>query len=296
MSEFTTRRVGIPNTLEYRLYIERNGQVISPWHDIPLFANENKSVLNFIVEIPRWTNGKMEISREEQINPIKQDVKKGKLRYVRNCFPHHGYIWNYGAFPQTWEDPSQTHAETKARGDNDPLDVCEIGEQVGYTGQIKQVKVLGIMALLDEGETDWKVIVIDVNDPLANKLNDIEDVERHLPGLIRATNEWFRIYKIPDGKPENQFAFSGEAKNKKYATEIIHETHEAWRRLLSGQIPNKTDKYDNNITNLTVEGSPGQTTVNDPFFKTIPHDSRQPPAPIDPSSKIFTFNLLVVSM
>jgi inorganic pyrophosphatase len=23
-------------------------------------------------------------------------------------------------------------------------------------------------------------------------LNDIEDVERHLPGLIRATNEWFR--------------------------------------------------------------------------------------------------------
>lgn len=48
------------------------------------------------------------------------------------------------------------------------------------------------MALLDEGETDWKVIVVDVLDPLASKLNDIEDVERHLPGLIRATNEWFR--------------------------------------------------------------------------------------------------------
>ena len=48
------------------------------------------------------------------------------------------------------------------------------------------------MALLDEGETDWKVIVVDVADPLAGKLNDIEDVERHLPGLIRATNEWFR--------------------------------------------------------------------------------------------------------
>ena len=27
----------------------------------------------------------------------------GKLRYVANCFPHHGYIWNYGAIPQTWE-------------------------------------------------------------------------------------------------------------------------------------------------------------------------------------------------
>ena len=95
-------------------------------------------------------------------------------------------------YSQTWEDPFTTHPETKARGDNDPLDVCEIGEQVGYVGQVKQVKVLGIMALLDEGETDWKVIVVDVLDPLASKLNDIEDVERHLPGLIRATNEWFR--------------------------------------------------------------------------------------------------------
>lgn len=70
--------------------------------------------------------------------------------------------------------------------------MCEIGEQVGYVGQVKQVKVLGIMALLDEGETDWKVIVVDVNDPLASKLNDIEDVENNLPGLIRATSEWFR--------------------------------------------------------------------------------------------------------
>lgn len=122
------------------------------------------------------------------------------------------------------------------------------------------------MALLDEGETDWKVIVVDVTDPLASKLNDIEDVERHLPGLIRATNEWFRyrpkeknssskyvtrsyhcfprIYKIPDGKPENTFAFSGEAKNKKYATEIIHECHEAWRRLITGETPKQTPSYD----------------------------------------------------
>jgi inorganic pyrophosphatase len=49
--------------------------------------------------------------------------------------------------------------------------VLEIGEQVATVGQIKQVKILGIMALLDEGETDWKVITIDVNDPLAPKLN-----------------------------------------------------------------------------------------------------------------------------
>ena len=54
----------------------------------------------------------------------------------------------------------------------------------------------------------------------------------------------YSIYKIPDGKPENAFAFSGEAKNKKYATEIIHECHEAWRRLMSGESPAKTNSYD----------------------------------------------------
>ena len=120
-------------------------------------------------------------------------------------------------------------------------------------GQVKQVKVLGVMALLDEEETDWKVIVIDINDPLAPKLNDIEDVERHLPGLLRASNEWFRIYKIPDGKPENQFAFSGECKNKKYvssyplpnaadfspryAENIVRECGEAWENLCTGRTP-----------------------------------------------------------
>ena len=41
-----------------------------------------------------------QISKEEKLNPIKQDTKKGKLRYVKNIFPHHGYIWNYGALPQ----------------------------------------------------------------------------------------------------------------------------------------------------------------------------------------------------
>jgi len=161
--------------------------------------------------------------------------------------------------------------------------VCEIGEQVGYVGQIKQVKVLGIMALLDEGETDWKVLVVDVTDPLASKLNDIEDVERHLPGLIRATNEWFRIYKIPDGKPENAFAFSGEAKNKKYATEIIHECHEAWRRLITGESPAKTASYDLSINNITIENSPGFVRRADQIYTGLPSEAAVPPAPIDPS-------------
>lgn len=53
-----------------------------------------------VVEIPKGTNAKMEISVNEEGNPIKQDVKNGKLRFVDNVFPYTGYIWNYGALPQ----------------------------------------------------------------------------------------------------------------------------------------------------------------------------------------------------
>ncbi|KAJ3575225.1 hypothetical protein NPX13_g4101 [Xylaria arbuscula] len=276
-SPYTIRKVAAPHTLEHRVYFEKDGVPVSPFHDIPLYANAEKTILNMIVEIPRWTNAKLEISKDELLNPIKQDVKKGKLRFVRNCFPHKGYLWNYGAFPQTWEDPNSVHPETKAKGDNDPLDVCEIGELVGYTGQIKQVKVLGVMALLDEEETDWKVIVVDVKDPLASKLNDVEDVERHLPGLLRATNEWFRIYKIPDGKPENQFAFTGECKNKAYAMDVIKECAEAWEGLITG----KTNSGGISTTNLTVSHSPSRVEPNQ--LPPIPANENLAPEPIDSS-------------
>ena len=53
-----------------------------------------------VVEIPRWSNAKLEICKDEFMNPIKQDIKNNKLRFVKNCFPFKGYIWNYGAFPQ----------------------------------------------------------------------------------------------------------------------------------------------------------------------------------------------------
>lgn len=129
------------------------------------------------------------MATKERLNPIKQDVKKGALRFVNNIFPHHGYIWNYGAIPQTWEDPREfphdKEIQPATKGDNDPVDVCEIGHRVHSRGSVVEVKVLGTLALIDEGETDWKLIAIDVNDPLASKLNDINDVETVMPGLLR---------------------------------------------------------------------------------------------------------------
>jgi len=60
-SKFTVRKVGAPNTLDHRVYIEKDGVPISPFHDIPLFADSQQTLLNMVVEIPRWTNAKMEV-------------------------------------------------------------------------------------------------------------------------------------------------------------------------------------------------------------------------------------------
>merc|ERR1711928_291669 len=59
------------------------------------------------------------------------------------------------------------------KGDNDPIDVCEIGQRVAKRGDVISVKVLGTIALIDEGETDWKILAIDVTDPLAPEWNKL---------------------------------------------------------------------------------------------------------------------------
>lgn len=58
---YSVRKNAAPNTLEHRIYIEKDGVLVSPFHDVPLYANEQQTVLNMIVEIPRWTNAKMEV-------------------------------------------------------------------------------------------------------------------------------------------------------------------------------------------------------------------------------------------
>ena len=91
-------------------------------------TDEENNIFNMVVEIPRWTNAKMEINLANKLNPIRQDTEdSGEVRFVSNVFPHKGYIWNYGALPQTWEDPEHIDESTGQKGDGDPIDVCEIG-------------------------------------------------------------------------------------------------------------------------------------------------------------------------
>ena len=64
------------------------------------------------------------------------------------------------------------------QGDNDPVDVVEIGSEQCERGGVYKVKPLGAYAMIDDGELDWKIVCIKADDPRAHLLNDIEDVER----------------------------------------------------------------------------------------------------------------------
>jgi inorganic pyrophosphatase len=106
------------------------------------------------------------------------------------------------------------------------------------TGSIVRVKILGVLGLIDAGETDWKVIGISVEDPLAPLLNDVDDLEVHVPGLVEALHRWLQLYKSP---VINTFAFDGKAQGREYATELVRETHGAWQRLMSEAEGGKAD-------------------------------------------------------
>jgi len=74
------------------------------------------------------------------------------------------------------------------------------------------------------------VIAISISDPMAHLLNDVDDVELHLPGAIKAIREYFRDYKSFSGKI-NKYALRAQAMPRHYALKVLEETHQHWKSL-----------------------------------------------------------------
>lgn len=58
------------------------------------------------------------------------------------------------------------------------------------------MKILGALAVLNEGVIDWKLIGISIDDELAEELNEIDDIEAHFPTLLEAFFLIIKVYKI----------------------------------------------------------------------------------------------------
>lgn len=61
------------------------------------------------------------------------------------------------------------------------------------------MKVLGILAMIDEGETDWKVIAINIEDPEANQFNSKSFLLYTHSSVLRMSpldGHWFQLQPL----------------------------------------------------------------------------------------------------
>lgn len=115
------------------------------------------------------------------------------------------------------------------------MDFFDIGQDMGYIGQVKQVKILGAIAPNDGGETDWKVLVIDVADPIADLVESWEDVETYRPGVTQALYDWFRYYKVARGDGVIPIIGDKYQSASMIIDEVMPQSHEYWKQLISGE-------------------------------------------------------------
>jgi inorganic pyrophosphatase len=96
------RESGARNTLDWRIWLLYKCNPISFWHDVPLYPFPgNTSIINLVVEIPRWTDGKIELESSEPLAPIFHDERKGSPRFVESVYPHKSYPFVYGSVSST---------------------------------------------------------------------------------------------------------------------------------------------------------------------------------------------------
>ena len=90
------------------------------------------------------------------------------------------------------------------------------------------------MGLIDDNEADWKIICIDEKDPLADRLDDIDDIESLMPGYLGGLKNLFQTYKIPQGNLANKLISDGKFFSKEFIMKIIKRDHQSWRHLING--------------------------------------------------------------
>jgi 3'-phosphoadenosine 5'-phosphosulfate synthase len=218
-------------TKSFALYhLKSDGSKGSWWHDVPLKPEgAANGVYNFVVEITQGTVAKIETTKEVEHNPMMQDTKNGAVRF----YEYGVTFFNYGLFPQTWDSPNVKDSVSGTIGDNDPLDVIELGgpAEGRPMGTIVPTKVVGSLRMLDGGETDDKIIVVDAAGPLAS-CNSIADLQAKLPGQMERLVDWLTNYKaVHSVKKVNAFA-SKDPTSMVEAVKAVEGSHVHWQKLV----------------------------------------------------------------
>ena len=138
-------------------------------HDITAGADAPKTI-NVIIEIPKGSKNKYELDKET-----------GLIMLDRALHTSQDYPFDYGFMPQShWED-------------GDPLDVIVLTTYPLASGILVKVRPVAIMNMVDDGESDAKIIAVPVKDPRFDGIHDLSDINKH---TIKEIEHFLLTYKM----------------------------------------------------------------------------------------------------
>jgi inorganic pyrophosphatase len=171
-------------------------------HVLPPFVDEEKGILNALIEINAGTINKYEFITET-----------GTLKLDRVGYSSLSYPFTYGAIPMTWDY------------DGDPLDVeiVNITEPL-VPGSLVEARIIGVMKFVDGGEIDDKIIAVLSDDKRSDHIKTVEDLGEYFIKETQYFWENIKALKKPGtGKVET---FAG----KDEAIKVIKECSEKYNK------------------------------------------------------------------
>ena len=139
-------------------------------HALPPFVNEEKKIVNGLVEI-----------NHNSINKYEFITESGQLKLDRVGYSSLAYPVAYGLIPQTWDQ------------DGDMLDfiIANVTEPL-VAGSLAEVRVIGVMKFEDSGEQDDKIITVLSDDKRMDHIDSYTDLGEHWQ---KETEHYFEHYK-----------------------------------------------------------------------------------------------------
>ena len=146
---------------------------MNPWH---YFSDDRIKKDDFIcvIEIPKGSKNKYELDKDS-----------GLLRLDRILYTSTHYPANYGFIPRTLSE------------DGDPLDVLVLCQESLEPMSIVQCYPIGMINMIDENETDEKIVAIPFKDPFLNSYNNISELPKH---QFQEITHFFEVYKYLENK------------------------------------------------------------------------------------------------
>jgi len=178
------------------------------WHDVNI-GPEAPDWFQAVVEIPKGSKVKYEL-----------DKHTGFLRMDRVLYSSVFYPANYGFIPQTLGD------------DHDPLDVLVLMQEPVIPLSILNAKPIGMMHMLDQGESDEKIIAVACDDP---EYRDYSHINELPPHRLEELSTFFADYKKLERKEVTMEGFMGPEDARQQIKESMERYYEFWQRTRTGR-------------------------------------------------------------